>query len=223
MRGYPVILTHLETRRCVIIGGGAVAARKAQALVDAGAHPVIVSPDLCSELAAMVHAGEATAVHRKYQPGDLDGAALVIAATDDEGVNRAVAEECRRSGILVNVVDRPALCTFVAPSVIRRDDLLVAISTCGGSPAFAKRVREILESFLDSTYGDALALFTELRLRIRQNVPASRQRELWDRLLDGEVLACLRSQGVVAARALAERIVHEFSADPMSDNNAGAS
>ncbi len=220
MSGYPVVLAGLETRRCVVVGGGAVAARKVKSLAEAGAHPIVISPELCEEMEEAVGAGSATAIRRKYRPGDLEGAALVIAATDDEAVNRAVADECRRNGILLNVVDRPTLCTFTVPSVIRRGDLLVTISTGGGSPAFAKHVRQVLESVLDPAYGDALAIFAELRPRIRRDVPATKQSVLWDRLLDGEVLACLRSEGVDAARALAEQIVRDFRAAPnLLDND----
>lgn len=210
MTGYPVILTGLEARRCVVIGGGIVAARKARALAEAGARPTVVSPALSDEMATLVKAGHAVAILREYRPDDLEGATLVIAATDDGDVNRAVAVECGRRGILVNVVDRPALCTFTVPSVIRRGDLVVAISTGGGSPAFAKHVRELLESVLDSAYGEALAIFAELRPRIRESVPASEQGAVWDRLLNGEIMTCLHTQGVEAARALAERIVDDF-------------
>ncbi len=220
MSGYPVILTGLETRRCVVVGGGSVAARKARALAEAGARPVVVSPALCDEMAVLVKEGKAVAILRRYRSDDLEGAALVIAATDDEGVNREVAEQCRRRGILVNVVDRPALCTFTVPSVIRRGELLVTISTGGASPAFAKHVREALESVLDSAYGEALTILAELRPRIRQNVPVSDQGALWDRLLDGELMECLRAQGVDAARALAERIVSEYGRPPRAaDSN----
>lgn len=216
MSDYPVVLTGLDTRRCVVVGGGAVAARKVKALVEAGARPTVISPELCQEMEQAVETGSVETIRRRYREGDLEGAGLVIAATDDEAVNREIAEECRRKGILLNVVDRPPLCTFTAPSVIRRGELLVTISTGGASPAFAKHVREILESVLDSAYGDALAILAELRPRIQQDVPASKQGALWNRLLDGEVMACLRSEGVDAARALAAQMVCDFCRAPES-------
>jgi len=207
MSDYPVVLTGLDDRRCIVVGGGRVAARKVNVLIEAGAKPVVISPHLCVELERTVASGEATVIRRAYRPGDLKGAALVIAATDAHAVNEQIACECEQLGILVNVVDCPALCTFTSPSVIRRGDLLVTISTGGRSPAFARYMRESLESVIDASYGDMLAILSEVRPRVRQHVPRGKQRAAWDRLLDGEMMDCLRTQGMAAARALAKRIV----------------
>jgi precorrin-2 dehydrogenase/sirohydrochlorin ferrochelatase len=214
MRGYPIVLTQLNQWRCVIIGGGQVAARKAQALVDAGAHPVIVSPQCVPDLHALVAGGVVTLVPRDYQSSDLDGASLVIAATDDRELNAGVASDCHRLGVLINVVDAPGLCSFTAPSVIRRGDLLVAISTDGQAPAFARHVRETLESVLDERYGELLAILASLRPRIRCNVPHEAHAALWDRLLNGEVIDCLSAEGRDAARELACSIIDEFCSAP---------
>jgi len=207
---YPIVLTSLDDCHCIVVGGGPVAARKVRALVEAGVRPVVISPELCSELERVVASGEARVIRRPYRQDDLEGAGLVIAATDARTVNEEIANECRRRKVLINVVDCPDLCTFTAPSTIRRGDLLVTISTGGHSPAFSRFMREILEPILSETYGDMLAILSELRPRIRRRVDRSKQRALWDRLLDGKVMDRLRTQGMVAARALADRIVEDY-------------
>jgi siroheme synthase-like protein len=210
MSGYPIVLTGLAGRCCVVVGGGAVAARKAQALVEAGARPVVIGPELGPEVEAMAVAGQVQIERRCYRPGDLAGAALAIAATGDRQVNAAVAEEARQRGVLVNVVDDPALCTFTLPAVVRRGDLLVAISTGGQSPAFARHLREMLEEIIDPAYGELLALVGSLRPRVLSRVLRERQLQVWKRLLDGELLAILRRDGRAAAEARAAEILDGF-------------
>ena len=214
MTGYPVVLTGLNRRRCVVVGGGQVAARKVKTLVEAGARPIVISPELCADLEQALAQDGVMVLRRAYQRGDLEGAALVIAATNDRAVNQAIADECQQRDVLLNVVDCPELCTFTLPSIIRRGALLVAIATGGGSPGFARHVRETLDPILDAAYGDMLEILSELRPFIRRNVPRSTQRSLWERLLDGEVMCCVRTEGVAAARTLAEQIVRSYCECP---------
>ncbi len=214
MSGYPVVLTELAARRCVVVGGGSVAARKVEALAAAEVRPVVISPGLCPELEGLVAEGSAEPMRRPYRPGDLAGAALAIAATDDRSVNEAVAREARERGILVNVVDAPELCSFTVPAVIRRRHLLLTISTDGRSPAFARHLRESLEAVVDPAYGDLLDLLADLRPRVQAEVSPLQQPAVWQRLLDGELLALLRQAGATAARARGEEIVESFRARP---------
>jgi siroheme synthase-like protein len=207
--GYPIILSDLEHARCVVIGGGEVAARKVAGLVEAGARPVVISPEICPELCALEAC--ATILRRPYQQGDLEGAFLVVAATDDEAINREIAETCRQRDILVNVVDRPELCTFTAPAVVRRGDLLIAIATGGRSPALARFLRENLETLIDPAYGELLAILGDLRNDIHRRVPRSEQRSVWRELLDGRILTRIRSDGEADARQLARRIVERHT------------
>ncbi len=210
MNGFPIVLTGLAARRCVVIGGGAVATRKAAALVEAGARPVVIGPELTPELEGMAAAGQVEALRRPYRPGDLAGAALAIAATDDRAVNVAVSEEAQGRGIPVNVVDDPDLCTFIFPAVLRRGELVVAVSTGGGSPALGRHVREVLEATLDPAYGDLLAILAELRPWALRHVAPAEQPLLWQRMLDGELLGRVRAEGAEAARAWAARLVAGF-------------
>jgi siroheme synthase-like protein len=197
---YPLCLD-LTGRRCVVVGGGAVASRKVAGLVASGARVTVVAPDQAPELQALARAGRIQAQERPYAEGDLADAVLAIAATDVPGVNARVAADARASGILVNVVDDPATGTFILPAVVRRGDLQIAVSTGGRSPALARRVREDLERLLPPEYPALLGLFGELRTELRNEgvqVPADR----WQTAATTAVLASLRAGDCSTARAL---------------------
>ncbi|WP_119068583.1 precorrin-2 dehydrogenase/sirohydrochlorin ferrochelatase family protein [Rubrobacter indicoceani] len=132
---------NLAGRRCVMVGGGAVAGRKARRLLQARAEVVVISPEVTEELQAM-----ATEVHRRpYESGDLDGAFLAFVATDSREVNARVVEEANERGVMVNVADEPEEGDFVLPSTLRRGGLQVAVSTGGASPVLAREIRKRLE------------------------------------------------------------------------------
>ena len=219
MGGYPLALMHLDRRRCVVVGGGAVATRKVVGLIEASAQPVIISPTLHPELERLVRTGQASAVRREYRAGDIDRATVVIAATDDGPLNARIAQDCDEQGILVNVVDTPELCSFYVPSIVRRGELSLAISTGGGSPAFARHVRETLEPIIDAAFGDMLAILAALRPRVLQQVPRLVQGAVWQRLLDGTLMDCLRAEGKEKASAVASRIVDGFVAESGADDD----
>ena len=143
---YPVFL-ELNERRCVVIGGGAVAERKVAALVKAGARITVISPELTINLAAWSQQQKIHAIARAYGAGDLAGYEISFVATDDPQVNAAVYEEGKSRGVWVNAADDPAHCDFILPSVLRRGTLTVAVSTGAASPALARMVREELERY----------------------------------------------------------------------------
>ena len=157
---YPIFL-NLDGKRCVVVGGGAVANRKARKLLQARAEVVAISPEVKPELESV-----ATEVHRRpYREGDLEGASLVFAATNRREVNAAVTREARGRGIPVNVADEPSEGDFALPSVLRRGQLQVAVSTGGASPTLARRVRNELES----AFGSEWAGVVEALGRARRN------------------------------------------------------
>jgi siroheme synthase-like protein len=207
---YPIILSQLESARCLVVGGGRIAARKAVALIEAGARPVVVSPAFVPAIEALAREGQVTAVRRSFEMSDLDGATLVIAATDDARLHRSIAQACRERGILVNVVDAPELCTFTAPAVVRRGDLLVAIATGGRAPAYSRYIRQVLESTLGPEYGQLLSILADLRPVIHAKVPSDQQGAAWNALLDGRLLRGVRSDGLAAGRDLALSILQDF-------------
>jgi siroheme synthase-like protein len=183
----------VKGKRCVVIGGGQVALRKAQVLLECDANVEIVSPELCLELEELVSNGSVKAILRPYRRGDLQGAALVIAAADDSAINKDVSEEAKESGVLVNVVDVPGLSSFIVPSSLRRGDLTVAVSTGGRSPALARRIRAELEESLGEEYSLLASLAEEVRSELKQDgvtVPA----DVWQEALDlGTLLELLRA------------------------------
>ena len=141
---YPVYLS-LEGKKCVVVGGGEVAWRKVETLLAAGTKVCLVSPEITPGIDELVKAGKLVHIRREYRTGDLEGAFLVIGATDNEDINRQVACDAEKTGILVNIVDVPKLCNFIVPSKVERGDLIISISTGGTSPALAKKIRKQLE------------------------------------------------------------------------------
>ena len=132
--------------RCVVIGAGIIAQRKVEQLLEANASITLVSPEATDELVALASAGKIRWVERKYARGDLAGAFLAIAATDDTRTNREIHHEAEIEKTLLNVVDVTELCDFIAPSVVKRGAVTIAISTAGSSPALARKIRELMEA-----------------------------------------------------------------------------
>lgn len=180
---YPVML-RLDGARCLVVGGGQVAARKVAGLLEAGGQVVVVAPDLEGSLQKLAEQGRVEWVRRGFCRADLPGSRLVIAATDDEGVNAAVAREARRLGIWVNVVDQPDLCDFIAPAVVRRGPVVVACSTGGQSPALARDLRRRLERVVGPAYGEVAGMLGAIRAEVQERLPEPAQRAaFWDAAL----------------------------------------
>lgn len=189
-RFYPILVA-LEGRRVVVIGGGSVAARKVPPLLECGAQVAVVSPEVSSEIEAL--SPPVTIVRRAYADGDLAGAFLAVSATSDSSVNAAVARDAARRGLLANVVDAPEDSTFLVPSVLRRGEVVVAVSTQGSSPALAARVRRDLEAAVGEEYGRLARLLGGLRAEVLRRVPdGPRRARLFRALVDSEALARLR-------------------------------
>ncbi len=182
---YPIVL-ELAGRPCLVIGGGAVAERKVEGLLAAGATVTVVSPELAPGLAALVAAGRLRHVARAYRAGDLASAQLAFVATDDGVVNEAVAREGRERGVWVNAADDPAHCDFLLPSVLRRGDLVVAVATGGASPALSRAIREELEGYFTEDYAALAEVVAEVRqeMKARGRLPDA---EAWRRALDGDL------------------------------------
>lgn len=189
---YPLLL-NLTARRCVVIGGGVIATGKVQGLLEAEAEVVLIAPRLTTELTALVAAQRLTYHARRYAAGDLAGAFLAICATNDAAVNAAVWAEAQERNLLVNVVDDTPHCNFIAPSILRRGDLTIAISTSGKAPTLAVRLRERLEAMLGDEYARFLEWAGRLRAPLAARYPSFEQRRaLWYQLVDTDILERLR-------------------------------
>ena len=173
---YPVYLD-LRGRRCVVVGANDVCEEKLPRLLDCGADVVVIGAGATERVSEMASAGEIEWIRRGYRPGDLDGAFIAIVAdTADAAVNEAVSEEARERGIPLNVVDVTHLCSWIAPAVVRRGEVMVAVSTGGASPALARRFREQLSGTnrLPTTYGvmemaDLAPLLSEARAELARS------------------------------------------------------
>jgi precorrin-2 dehydrogenase/sirohydrochlorin ferrochelatase len=177
MRKFYPMMVDVAGKRCLVVGGGTVAERKVTLLVECDADVEVVSPRTTARLTALATAGRLRLRRRTVRPSDLRGAFLVVVATDDPQVNREVAEAVRTAGGLVNVADDPDACTFLVPSVVRRGDLTIAISTGGGSPALAKKLRQRLEQTIGPEYEAFLGALRALRERARQAIADPERRQ----------------------------------------------
>jgi precorrin-2 dehydrogenase/sirohydrochlorin ferrochelatase len=184
---FPIFLK-LTGRPCIVIGAGTLAESKIESLQTANAQVTVVAPAATARIAAMAEAGEITWHQRSYTSGDLAGSFLVVAATNDPAVNRAVFAEAETAGILINAVDDPPFCDFYFPSVVRRGDLQIAISTAGHSPALAQRLRKEINALLPLDAGDWLAELGNLRREVLAREPLNEaRRELLHQLASREV------------------------------------
>ena len=199
---YPVFLD-LTDRLVVVVGGGQVATERAAKLAAHGARVRVVSPALGEQLAAMVADGRVAEHHaRAYAPGDLDGAVLVVAATNDAGVNRQVRDDARAAGAEVNVADDPEGSTAVIPALMREGDLAIAITTGGASPVVSRRIREDLQQRFGPGWAGLIALLAETRDELTAAHPdiASRRAAV-EALLDSGVVDDIAAEGPDACRA----------------------
>jgi precorrin-2 dehydrogenase/sirohydrochlorin ferrochelatase len=176
MEMLPIFLK-LEGRPCLVVGAGTIAAPKIASLLRAGGAVTVVAPRVQAEISAQAARGELTLHLREFQPSDLNGVFLVITATDIQPVNHAVAEEARARRILCNSVDDPPDCDFFYPSVVRRNDLQIAISTAGKSPALAQRLRQEIDAMLPEDTGEWLDRLGATRARMLEVYPLSDARK----------------------------------------------
>jgi precorrin-2 dehydrogenase/sirohydrochlorin ferrochelatase len=165
MKTHPVFLD-LRGVRCAVIGGGKVAQGKVKKLLDAGAEVTVISPAVTPALARLISERRVQRLKTSYRAGALGRFRLVYAATNDAAVNASVARDAKEAGILFNVVDRAALSNFIAPAVVRRGELVLAVSTGGASPALAKKIRQDLEKLFGKEYAPAVRLLAGARKKI---------------------------------------------------------
>lgn len=193
---YPVNLV-LTGRRCLVVGAGGVARRKITDLLDAGADLVVVAPVVHPEVEAL--ADRLQLERRVYQPADLDGVRLVVAATDDPAVNAAVFDDAERRGVWCNSADDPANCSFTLPARLRRGDLLVTVATGGRSPAVAAWLRTRLAAELGPEYATLVEVVAEVRDELRaRGVPTEGLD--WNRGLDSGMLEAVREGNLAEAK-----------------------
>ena len=188
MRYYPINLD-LQQRKCLVVGAGAVGLRKALALLDCGAEVTVIGPAVTPQVAELAVHQRLRLEKRDYRSADLEGMFLVIGATDNPEVNRRIHRDAQRRNILCNIADRPEICNFILPSIIRRGDLIIAVSTSGKSPAFAKKLRQDLERHFGPEYAGLLDLMGAIRQKLLKTDHAPEaHKPLFEQLLGGGCL-----------------------------------
>ncbi|KRF18584.1 bifunctional precorrin-2 dehydrogenase/sirohydrochlorin ferrochelatase [Paenibacillus sp. Soil787] len=196
---YPIMM-NLSGRRCLVVGGGAVAERKVKSLLQAGAHVTIVSTEFTEELMKMENQSEVVLYRQTFQPSimidessDFAPYTLVVAATNDAKVNAGVYEIASRLGQLINVVDQPQLSSFIVPSVVRRGKLVIAVSTGGASPSAARKIAQELDTAYGEEYETYLDFLSDLRLLIQSKVTDKEVRQrVFKEMLEWDVLSKIR-------------------------------
>jgi len=182
------IFLNVRDRLCVVVGGGEVAARKVALLREAGARVRVIALELGEGLAELKARGEIAFRQGGFEEEDLEGAHLVVAATDDRAVNEQVSRLARGQRIPVNVVDQPDLCTFVVPSIIDRSPVVAAVSTGGAAPVLARLIRARLETLIPASYGRLAALSARFRDKVKAHFPnPPDRRKFWERVFQGPV------------------------------------
>jgi precorrin-2 dehydrogenase/sirohydrochlorin ferrochelatase len=205
---YPIMLD-VRGRKAIVIGGDRIAAEKAAALHASGAQVTVISPKFGKRLQAQSQ--NYTLLQKDYQPGDLEGAFVVVAAITEPELIEAVWQETQERSQLVNIVDVPARCNFILPSILRRDQLTIAVSTEGASPSLAKRIRQQLEKLFPPTYGLYLRLAAVARGHLRkQGVSYEERDEFFGNYYESDILKHLEAGDQTLAAYEISRLLQEY-------------
>ncbi len=217
MRYYPIYLD-ISNKRCTVIGGGEVAARKAQRLLECGARVTVVAAKLAPEMEALKAARRIEHVESDYREEALEKAFLVIGATNSAAVNEQVYRDARAKGVLVNVVDDPQLCDFILPSLVERGDLSIAVSTGGKSPALARKMREEIEKSYGPEYDAFVRVMGVLRERVlRRGDSPEANRQVFESVVQSDVLERIRRGDREGAR----NRIRELTGEEIDDLGGG--
>ena len=208
---YPIFLVGLENRHCIVVGGGKEAEAKVRGLLECSATLTVIHPTLTPQLQAWAEEGRFTWLNRHYQPGDLQGAFLVIAERSDPEQDALLSKEAEAEKALVNLIDDVPHCNFIAGSVVRQGPLVITISTSGAAPALAVRLRERFEKEFGPEYGEFLELVLALREPVSSLVPEfGERRKRWYQLVDSDILELLRQGEQEQAH---ERVIEAFGVE----------
>jgi precorrin-2 dehydrogenase/sirohydrochlorin ferrochelatase len=217
MRYYPAFLD-VNARQCLVVGGGTVGTRKVRTLLECGARVTVISAEFSPVLQDLAARGLVTLKSDPYRSRDLEGMFLVIGATDDESLNQRVSEDAARRNMLCNIADRPKACSFILPAIVKRGDLVIAVSTSGKSPAFARYLRQRLET----EFGPEYARFLELMGAVRRKLLAAAHapeahKPLFEALIDRGLVELIREGDEKKIDSLLREILGpDFSLDALT-------
>jgi siroheme synthase-like protein len=204
---YPVSLD-LNNKSCLVVGAGDVGGHKAKALVDAGACVTVIAPVAGKIVKGLARSKAVKFLRRKCRLSDVKGCFLVIAATDDEKINIALAAHASKNNILINVVDVPHLCNFIVPSTFKDGPLAVSVSTSGVSPVVAQDIKKKIQDMLGQGYGPYLKILAEVREKIKERYPAMEERKVfYQRIIKSSVLDLIRQKKIKQAKARLDALI----------------
>ncbi len=200
---YPIFI-NLENKPVLIVGGGTVAYRKVQTLLEYGAQIRIISPEVGPQLEELIDSKQCLWIPREYTEGDIQDVVIVFSCTDKEEINARVAKEAQTKNTLINVVDDPEKCSFIVPSIMRRGNLSIAVSTAGSSPKVASQIRQELEEL----YGHEIEIYLQLlktwRIEAKNTLPLDKRLLFWEKVTDGEVLLNIKNGQLDQAKEVIE-------------------
>jgi len=204
---YPLFL-ELQDRRVLVVGGGLVAERKVEGLVEAGAAVTLVAPQVTQTLQHLADKGSICVQQRRFEGNDLEGMSLVISATDDPATQEQVAHLARERGVLLNTVDQPSLCDFILPAIVRKDDVVVAISTSGKSPALAAEMRRRAETLVTENVVRAVRVLGEVRAEVQNQFSSFEERKrVFERIVESGILEWIGECDDIAALKRVREII----------------
>lgn len=207
---YLPLFFDIHGKHCLVVGGGSIAYRKANLLHKAGACLHVVAPHISGELKWLAQQANGACFERAYVPADLDNKMLVIAATNDEAVNAQVSADAHARNLPVNVVDNPALCSFILPSIVDRSPLMIAVSSGGSSPVLARLLRARIESMIPAAYGRLAGFVGGLRDVVKNKITGDVQRRrFWENVLQGPVAEKVLAGKDAEARVLFDQYLHD--------------
>ena len=210
---YLPIFLNLKDKLCLVVGGGEVAARKAETLLRAGGRVTILAPTISTTISEMASSGQIELQLKTFSAEDLSPFELVIAATNDSTINRCVSEAAQRQKLPVNVVDCPELCSFIFPAIVDRSPVVVAVSSGGASPVLTRLLKVRLESWIHPAYGPLARLAEQFRSRVKQAIGnAERRRSFWENHLQGTFSELIFSGQNKAAAELLEQALQAETA-----------
>ena len=187
--GYFPLCVDISNKNCVVVGGGSTAARKIEKLLLFNSKITVIAPEICEEISKMKNI---KIIKRKFEDNDLEGAFIVVGATNDNKINRQISQICRQKNIPVNIVDDPKNCSFYFPSIVRKNNITVAVSTDGEAPIIARFLREKIEKIIDDDLIEISENLAECRKKIRNEFQKENVRKLiledfFERCLRGEI------------------------------------
>ncbi len=209
MRYYPIYLD-IKNRNCLVIGGGSVGTRKVLTLLACGANVTVVSTAVTEKLHQLSNNGVIKLKERPFRTTDLDNRFLVVGATDNQELNFKIHAEAEHRGMLCNIADRPEVCNFILPSIVNRGDLIIAISTSGKSPAFAKKLRKHLEKEFGDEYAEFLNLMGAIRKKLlSQDHEPEAHKHLFEQLIERDLVQMIKEGDTDGINSLLHGVLGE--------------